>query len=85
MLMIKRCGNGYAIIFLSFSTVEDIPEYYFKENKTIIGKVVAVHDGDGFRLFHEEENGLISCFSPKKAAFTRGFKINFLININIMI
>jgi hypothetical protein len=61
----------------SFSTVDDIPEYYFKENKLITGKVVTVHDGDGFRLFHEEEGGLLSCFSPKKAVFTQGLIISY--------
>ena len=75
-MIIKCCDSRYTNLFINFFTVEDIHEYYFKENKTITAKVAAVHDEDGFRLFREEENRMLSWFSPKKAAFTRGFKIN---------
>lgn len=59
--------------FSSFKTVEDIPDYYFDQKRTITGKVLTVHDGDGFRLFHDEEFGIFSCFySSEKAKFKRG-------------
>lgn len=67
--------NEFNWSFFSFSTVDDIPEHYFKQKKTITGKVITVHDGDGFRLFHDEEKGFFSCFSSHKATFKRGIKI----------
>jgi hypothetical protein len=62
--------------FCSFNTVEDIPEYYFEKNKVLTGKVIVVHDGDGFRMLHRNDNGILSrLFGENKRNIVKSMSI----------
>lgn len=55
----------------SFDTEHDIPDHYFEKKKRISGRVISVHDGDGFRMLHIADKGLFSCLGEQKSNYLR--------------